>query len=134
MLTLSLPVPLPHSWQSYVHTDGALEWRQTQLRQRAAEVSEALTELEQLHAGARQVPGVPLAGRLQLTGALAAGHSFGAVTAMVAAQVKARTLQGLIGSRARNTVWMDRDDEVRTVCQAIGTTLVRRCSSNMSMC
>jgi hypothetical protein len=88
-LILSLPLPLPlHSWQSYVHTDGALEWRQKQLRQRAAEVSEALTELEQLQAGAREVPGVPLAGRLQLTGALAAGHSFGAVTAMVAAQVK----------------------------------------------
>lgn len=101
-LSLTLPPPL-HSWQSYVHTDGALEWRQKQLRQRAAEVSEALTELEQLHAGAREVQGVPLAGRLQVTSAMAAGHSFGAVTAMVVAQVSL-SLQGLTGYRDRNAI------------------------------
>jgi hypothetical protein len=44
---------------------------------------------------------VPLVGRLRLSEVVAAGHSFGAVTAMVAAEVRAPTPTHLTGDLTR---------------------------------
>eukprot|EP00240_Pyramimonas_obovata_P003856 CAMPEP_0118921862 /NCGR_PEP_ID=MMETSP1169-20130426/1007_1 /TAXON_ID=36882 /ORGANISM="Pyramimonas obovata, Strain CCMP722" /LENGTH=380 /DNA_ID=CAMNT_0006862653 /DNA_START=169 /DNA_END=1311 /DNA_ORIENTATION=+ len=72
-------------WPPYKHTDGNIGWRQEQLAKRVGDMSNALSLLERLNSGKEQLSlGVDFAGKIQLSDATSAGHSFGAATAIVA--------------------------------------------------